>query len=313
MSTETSFYPAAPQENSVVAPSSLLLSNGFNQEFLNLALFEKPTHPEISMAYLSNSQPVPTQDTPPRMKDETPRSRLRNRALRPAPRENRKRSLDDEANQALPSLQPQSYTDFSFAAPDRDYSPDQDFTFDDAHNHHHSNLSSPKFPPLTHAFRHDEVQKRERHLERNRAAASKSRQKKKRETDQLKTRFHEASRQKRCLEEEIKGLHSDLLFLKDQILMHSRCDDEAIHVYLGHMVKQATKHGSISSVSTEDDIVPSASSPETEMQPFPEQTVPDMFSPGPGPGMSCNVEKPLIDPMIYHPAGNIFDYQISIS
>jgi hypothetical protein len=34
----------------------------------------------------------------------------------------------------------------------------------------------------------------------------------------------------RLLEEEIKGLHRDLLYLKDQILLHSRCDDEAIRI-----------------------------------------------------------------------------------
>jgi hypothetical protein len=331
MSAQTSYYPSDPLENSAVAPSSLLLSNGFNQEFLNLALLEQPTH-DMPMQFQPNNQQAHMQGMPqpPMQGDTTPRPRLRNRQLRPAPRDNRKRSIEEEMNQAPPPyLQYPSYTNFSFSSASTDHahehSPEQDFGFDDARSHH-SYSSSPKSSPTSHSFRHNEVQKREKHLERNRAAASKSRQKKKRETDQLKTRFNEASRKKRFLEEEIKGLHSDLLFLKDQILMHSRCDDEAIHVYLGRMVKQATKHGSISSVSTEEDMARSASPPETEMQGRPEQSAFDMTCPdsgpapgtGPGPGqapggISCGIDKPLIDPMMYQPAGNIFDYQISIS
>jgi hypothetical protein len=328
MSAQTSFYPADSVENSAVTPSSLLLSNGFNQEFLNLALLEQPTH-GMPMQFQPNNQQAHIQGIPqpPMQGDTTPRARLRNRQLRPAPRSNRKRSLDDEMNQAPPPyLQYPSYTNFSsFSSASTDHahedSPEQDFTFNDARSHH-SYSSSPKSSPTTHSFRHDEVQKREKHLERNRAAASKSRQKKKRETDQLKTRFNEASRKKRLLEEEIKELHSALLFLKDQILMHSRCDDDAIHVYLGRMVKEATKHGSISSGSAEEDMAQSLSPPETEVQSRPEQPAFDMTSPdlgpGPGPGqapggMSCGVDKPLIDPMMYQPAGSIFDYQISIS
>lgn len=65
--------------------------------------------------------------------------------------------------------------------------------------------------------------------------------------DQLKTRFNDASRKKRFLEEEIKGL-------KDQVLLHSRCDDEAIRIYISRMVKQVTKHGLMSTVSTEEDV-----------------------------------------------------------
>ncbi|KAJ0415921.1 hypothetical protein BJY00DRAFT_250533 [Aspergillus carlsbadensis] len=329
MSAQTSFYPADPLENSAVAPSSLLLSNGFNQEFLNLALLEQPTHGMPMQQFPPNTQQAHLQGIPePASQNDTPRSRLRNRQLRPAPRDSRKRSLADEMNPAPPPfLQYPSYTNFSSissASTDHnEHSPEQDFAFDDARSHR-SYSSSPKSSPTTHSFRHDEVEKREKHLERNRAAASKSRQKKKRETDQLKTRFNEASRKKRFLEEEIKGLHSDLLFLKDQILMHSRCDDEAIHVYLGRMVKQATKHGSMSSALTEEDMARSMSPPETEMHGRPEQPVLDMASPGSGPapgpvpgqapgGMPCGVEKPLIDPMMYQPAGNIFDYQISIS
>jgi hypothetical protein len=75
-------------------------------------------------------------------------------------------------------------------------------------------------------------------------AASKSRRKKKRETDQLQNQFQEVSRRKSRLEIEVKDLSRELNSLKDQILMHSGCNDEAIHYYLGRVLKQATRHDS---------------------------------------------------------------------
>jgi hypothetical protein len=173
------------------------------------------------------------------------------------------------------------YSDFFFCNDhdhDHDHSPDQGFGFDEARRHH-SDLSCSESSLTRHSFRKDGVQK---HLERNRAAASKSRQKKKRETDQLETRFNKVSRKKRPFEEEIKGLHRDLLYLKDQILIHYRCDDNAIYIYLGHMVKQASKHGSMSSASTEGMAAKSESPPEMTAQSCQaaEQGVRALFSPG---------------------------------
>jgi hypothetical protein len=179
---------------------------------------------------------------------------------------------------------------------------------------HLSDLSSYTKSSATHpGFWRDEVQKPEKHLERNRIAASKSRQKKKHETDQLKARFNKVSRQKQLLEEEIKRLHSDLLYLKDQILMHSQCDDEAIHNYLGWMVKEETRRGSVSSVSMEEEVPESESPPGTNAQPCQdiEQGLLGLFSPEPD-GTLCGVEKPIIDPVIYQLAESIFNNELSI-
>ncbi|KAL4801655.1 hypothetical protein BDV18DRAFT_164706 [Aspergillus unguis] len=154
----------------------------------------------------------------------------------------------------------------------------------------------------------------ERHLKRNWAAASKSCQKKKHKTDQLKTQFNKVSRKKRLLKEEIKDLYRELLYLKDEILMHSHCDDKAIRIYLSRMVKQATKHGSIRSVSTEEEAARSGSPSETRAQSYQdaEQGVRGLSSPEPG-GMLCGVDMSINDPITYQPAGNIFDYEFSVS
>ncbi|KAL4993109.1 hypothetical protein BDV10DRAFT_33210 [Aspergillus recurvatus] len=308
MSCHTGFYTAGSLESLAVAPSSVLLSNGFNQEFFNLALPDQGSDSVMPMSCQTNNHLDQTPSIPP-IQTEMIRPRLRNRQLRPAPQTNRERCLDGEMNRNEPFFQCPSYTDFS----SNEYDHDQNFAFNEARSHH-SDLSGSKSSPIRHGFRWDRFQRRERHLERNRAAASKSRQKKKRETDQLKTRFNEVSRKKRLLEEEIKDLHRELLYLKDEILMHSRCDDEAIRIYLGRMVKQATKHGSISSVSTENEAASSESPSETRAQSCQdaEPGLRGLSSPGPG-GMSCDVDMSIIDPIMYQPAGNIFDYKFSVS
>ncbi|KAL4999890.1 hypothetical protein BDV10DRAFT_183763 [Aspergillus recurvatus] len=297
MSCHTSFYTAGPLESLAVAPSAVLLSNVVNQEFLDLALPDQGSHPVMPTSCQPNNHPDQTPSIPPPVQTEMIQPRLRNRQLRPAPPTNRTRSLDDEMNRTPPFFQCPSYTDFSISSNehDHDHSPDQDFALDKARSHHSV------------------------HLERNRAAASKSRQKKKRQTDQLKTWFNEVSRKKHLLGEEIKDLHRDLLYLKDQILMHSRCDDEAIHIYLGQMVKQAakhgaTKHGSISPIPTIEEAAKSKSPPETRAQSCQDavQVVRGLSSPGPG-GMSRGVDMSIIDSMMYQPAGNIFDYEFSVS
>lgn len=167
---------------------------------------------------------------------------LRNRVLRTAPHDSRKESIETETDQAAPFLHSHpsvpSFASFSFsscgaAGHDPEVSQLSDMS---------SNISSS---PLR--WQNSDTDKRAKHKERNRAAASKSPQKKKRETDQLQDRFQEVSRRRSSLEVETKTLHSQLLSLKNQILMRSRCEDEAINLYLGRMVKQATKNDSISS------------------------------------------------------------------
>lgn len=168
--------------------------------------------------------------------------RLRNRALRPAPPDCRKESIDAEINQAASFLQSYpsvpSFPSFSFSS--RGVAGHgTDFGIDNNRVSPLSDMSSNNSSsPLR--WQKSDTDKRAKHLERNRAAASKSRQKQKRKTDQLQNRFQEVSRRRSSLDSEVKTLHSQLLFLKDQMLMHSRCEDEAIHLYLSRMVKQAT-------------------------------------------------------------------------
>lgn len=82
--------------------------------------------------------------------------------------------------------------------------------------------------------------------------------------------------------------------------MHSRCDDKAIHIYLGWMVKQATKHGSMSSISMKEAVARSESLPKIRAQSCQdnEQGLLGLFSPCPG-GMPRGVKKSIIDPTMY--------------
>ncbi|KAL2827801.1 hypothetical protein BDW59DRAFT_54749 [Aspergillus cavernicola] len=322
MSAQAAFYPDPPMEPAV-SPRSLLLGNGFGSDFLSLALLEKEPHQPAmtippSMSFPSSNDMPPTQAVTPMTDTIDSKPSLRNRHIRPAPIDNRKHSLDIEPpyQHTYPSISSSTFSSFSTSNSNSNsisISQDPaDFPFNHSPN---SDLSSPKSPsPLHNWPPHDKAQKREKHLERNRAAASKSRQKKKRETDLLKSRYQDVSRKRRLLEEEIKGLHHNLLFLKDQILMHSQCEDESIRLYLGQMVKQATHHESISSAGDAEDWGQGRDSisPERERIAFhPHEMALGMEDPdGAASGLPCGAEKPMMNQMIS--AGNIFDYQISI-
>jgi predicted nucleic acid-binding Zn-ribbon protein len=110
----------------------------------------------------------------------------------------------------------------------------------------HSDISSNKSPSPP-RWQNEDTKKHAKNLERNRVAATKSREKKKRATDQLQIQFQQVSRRRSGLEDDVRALHSQLLSLKDQVLMHSRCDDDAIHRYLGRMAQQARQYDSVSS------------------------------------------------------------------
>ncbi|KAB8069074.1 hypothetical protein BDV29DRAFT_161807 [Aspergillus leporis] len=75
-------------------------------------------------------------------------------------------------------------------------------------------------------------------LERNRVAANKCRKKKKAYTARLEECFQVAKAKKHNLEMEVDQLHSEVLFLKDQMLKHWHCDNESIRNYLSDMVMQ---------------------------------------------------------------------------
>jgi hypothetical protein len=89
---------------------------------------------------------------------------------------------------------------------------------------------------------HQERAKRAKFLERNRLAASKCRQKKKEHTQQLEVRFKEQSEKNAHLHKEIHELKSQALNLKNELLKHAQCNDEAIKLHLSHMVSKITEN-----------------------------------------------------------------------
>lgn len=89
---------------------------------------------------------------------------------------------------------------------------------------------------------HHERAKRAKFLERNRLAASKCRQKKKEHTQLLEVRFKEQSTKNAQLHKEIHELKSQALNLKNELLKHAQCNDEAIKLHLSHMVSKITEN-----------------------------------------------------------------------
>lgn len=83
--------------------------------------------------------------------------------------------------------------------------------------------------------------KRENFLARNRKAASKCRQKKKRHNKELESQYERVSRQKKQLQSEAEYLRAQVLQLKDELLRHSQCDDARIKGHLARMVSQVTR------------------------------------------------------------------------
>ncbi|KAL4869596.1 hypothetical protein BDV12DRAFT_167660 [Aspergillus spectabilis] len=249
MSTQATFYLTDPSLDLSVAPESLLLGNGFSPGFLSLSLIENGIQHQdmaIPSRQFSLDKTGTVQAVAPNMQSEegedTCPTCFHKHALGPAPRDS---CIDTEINQAPQFLHYYPFMSSFSGTADHD----TEFSFNNDRISPHSDLSSNKSSsPLR--WQNGDTKKRAKHLERNRVAATKSRQKKKRATDQLEIQFQEISRRRSGLEDDIRALHSQLLSLKDQILMHSRCDDDAIHRYLGRMVKQARKHDSVSSALT---------------------------------------------------------------
>ncbi|KAB8077712.1 hypothetical protein BDV29DRAFT_167674 [Aspergillus leporis] len=86
-----------------------------------------------------------------------------------------------------------------------------------------------------------EREKREKFLERNRLAASKCRQKKKEHTKLLEDRYKEVSTKHNELQAERARLHNEWLNLRDEMLKHTNCDDEAMRLYHAQSVRDTSK------------------------------------------------------------------------
>lgn len=256
MSAQAAFYQSDPSLDSLIASEPLYLGKNFFPEFISLSLLEKGQHEDMEMPFFSN-QTGSMEAMAPNMQSEDndiSLPRLHNGALRRASRDSLTESNDTKTNRAPPFLHSyQSAPSFSSASVSRccTTSHDTELSFNTNRGSPPLYMSSNKsLSPLR--CQKTGKDKRARNLERNRAAASKSRQKKKRETTELQSRFQTVNHKRSSLANEIKTLHRQLLSLKDQILLHSRCEDEAIHLYLSGMIKQATKRDSISSTAESD-------------------------------------------------------------
>ncbi|PLB49748.1 hypothetical protein P170DRAFT_437264 [Aspergillus steynii IBT 23096] len=80
--------------------------------------------------------------------------------------------------------------------------------------------------------------KRENFLARNRMAASKCRQKKKKHNKALENEYERVAREKKLLQTEADYLRAQVLQLKDELLRHSQCEDASIKGHLNKMVTQ---------------------------------------------------------------------------
>ncbi|KAI9036244.1 bZIP transcription factor [Aspergillus affinis] len=83
--------------------------------------------------------------------------------------------------------------------------------------------------------------KREQFLARNRLAASKCRQKKRKHNKELESQYEAVARRKKQLQTEADYLRSQMLQLKDELLRHSQCNDSSIKGHLAQMVNQVTR------------------------------------------------------------------------
>ncbi|KAL4993579.1 hypothetical protein BDV10DRAFT_178841 [Aspergillus recurvatus] len=266
MTTEAILNLSDPFFDSLAPPETISPAAQFLPEFVSLASLEEG-HPHdsgvpSSSMQIPSNQPHTLQATQIiKYKDNTESQRLPNLAPRSASRGTPKASTAApvdvvssllHAYPPIPSLSPLPFAGSTTTDADAD---DLELTSENnqprpypKRNPNRSYSSSLHLPRP--AGDPDEAGKRKKHLERNRVAATKSRQKKRRETKQLQFRFQEVSRRKSVLEVEVKQLHKQLLSLKDSILMHSQCDDEAIHLYLKCIARRASENSSSSPAPT---------------------------------------------------------------
>lgn len=79
---------------------------------------------------------------------------------------------------------------------------------------------------------------REKALERNRVAANKCRQKKRRYTKSLESQFKDLAGRRMVLRNESAGLRCELLSLKNEILKHAHCDDGRVEHHLAREMRE---------------------------------------------------------------------------
>ncbi|KAI1135322.1 hypothetical protein F5Y05DRAFT_395246 [Hypoxylon sp. FL0543] len=86
-------------------------------------------------------------------------------------------------------------------------------------------------------FGFDETQRPDK-LEKNRVAASKCREKKKRETAKLQARERELAAERDALKSMAEALRTEVLGLKNEVLKHGMCDCSVIQKYITETARQ---------------------------------------------------------------------------
>jgi hypothetical protein len=97
---------------------------------------------------------------------------------------------------------------------------------------------------------------RAKHLERNRIAANKCRERKKREHKQIERRLSDETEKKDLLIAQLNGLREEVWDLKNIIFQHAKCDDHQINAQLAKMTQTVLNHPFLDSPSS-----PATSSP----------------------------------------------------
>lgn len=261
MSTQIVSNETDPSLISSFASELLPLENGNFPDFFSLSLLENGNYcqgAEMSSLQFLSGRTDAMQSRAPSEQNKcqgTYQPAHHDRALSPTPHDSYESSRSAEIDHIPPSLWSDpavpSFSSFSSFSSLSSSSSTGSGTADHEpaiglHNtvpirgspHPYVDSSKSTSPPY---WQNKDASKRARHLERNRAAANKSRKKKKQEINQLQKQFEEVSHQRSALEEKVKQLRSQLLSLKDQVFMHSRCDDKVINLYVSRMVKQATQ------------------------------------------------------------------------
>ncbi|KAF7593767.1 hypothetical protein BBP40_010943 [Aspergillus hancockii] len=134
-------------------------------------------------------------------------------------------------------------------------------------------------------------------LERNRVAANKCRKKKKAHTDQLKECFLAAKRKKQYLEVEVDQLQREILILKNQMLRHWQCDNEAIKDYLSQMFTRVTRKAGLADPANPPLANDNGSRLQLYPVQFPQEKLFDCNSiPSGLPGLPVEIEQTSWDP-----------------
>ncbi|KAI2716290.1 hypothetical protein N7455_006079 [Penicillium solitum] len=127
---------------------------------------------------------------------------------------------------------------------------------------------------------------RAKHLERNRIAANKCRERKKRENKQIERRLNEETEKKEVLLAQLNCLQEEVWDLKNIIFQHTECEDHQINTQLRRMT-QSVLHGQFVSNIVVPDM---SSSPTASTKTWSDESVADEGN------MNINV----IDPGAYN-------------